>query len=323
MRGRQIRSFLVILGLTSLVWLGMAMSETKEYNLPVKVSFSGFDTKRFAVVGADTSMTLQVESTGFNAFIFSLNKKMMTFEVDIKNEAVHRYTRHRGDVVDIHRTVAIADLSAQLSSQLFSYGIRHLGSTKDSLALVLNERGHKVFRPDLANLRINFSDGFGLYGEPMVSPTEVTLYGSPEVLSAIESVGVKPMTLNDVRETGTYRVPLDGKWKEMGDVYASSDVLTINIPVKRYVERQYSVPVTVADADSTQNLHLYPERVTLHVWVAQENVATVSADRFSVSADYRDIEAGSQRLKLHVDRFPRDVRIRSVEPEEVEYVIIK
>ena len=102
MRGRQIRSFLVILGLTSLVWLGMAMSETKEYNLPVKVSFSGFDTKRFAVVGADTSMTLQVESTGFNAFILSLNKKMMTFEVDIKNEAVHRYTRHRGDVVDIH-----------------------------------------------------------------------------------------------------------------------------------------------------------------------------------------------------------------------------
>ena len=61
MRGRQIRNFLVILGLTALVWLAMAMSERKEYNLPVKVKMTGFDTKRYAVVSADTLMMLQVE----------------------------------------------------------------------------------------------------------------------------------------------------------------------------------------------------------------------------------------------------------------------
>lgn len=322
-RGHQIRSFLVILGLTSLVWLIMAMSENKEYNLPVKVSMTGFDMKRYAVVEADTSLVLQVQSTGFNALILSLKRSHQTFVLDIKNEAVRHYSRSRGEGRTLCHSVAVADLSAQLSDMLSSVGAHYLGSTKDSLTLLLNERHSKSFVPDLGNLKINFSEGYGLYGEPMVSPSEITLYGSSDVLAAIESVGVREMTLNNVCETSTYRVPVDTRWKALGDVFASTEVVTVNIPVKRYVERQYSVPVTVAEADSSHSLHLYPDHVTLHVWVAQEDIAAVSADRFAVTANYRDIQAGEQHLKLCVSRFPRNVRIRKVEPEKIEYVIIK
>ncbi len=301
----------------------MAMSEKKEFSLPVKVRMTGFDAKRYAVVRADTSLVLQVESTGFNAFILGLKKEPLTFNLDIKNEAMHRYPLRRDGIVDLYRCVAISDLSAQFSDQLSSYSVHYLGSAKDSLMLVLNERGSKVFRPDLSNLKINFSDGFGLYGEPKVSPTEITLYGSSEVLAAIDNIGVKAETLDDVRETGTYRVPIDDGWKEMGDVYASTEMLTIKIPVKRYVEQHYTVPVVIDGIDTSQGLRLYPDHVKLHVWVAQDDIVAVSADRFTVSADYNDILSGAQRLKLCVNRFPRKVRIRKMEPEEIEYVIIK
>ncbi len=313
----------MILGLTALVWLAMAMSERKEYNLPVKVKMTGFDTKRYAVVSADTLMMLQVESTGFNVFFLGLKKEPLTIEFDIKNEAVHRHSQRRDTVVDLFRTVAVADLSTLLSDQLSAFGVHYKSSGRDSLQLVLNERASKVFRPDLSNMKINFSEGFGLYGEPMVSPMEVTLYGSPEVLAAIGGVGVKPMTLTDVRETRTYRIPLDKAWKALGDVYASDDILTVNIPVNSYVEQHFIVPVTVDGVDTNQGLRLYPDRVTFHVWVAQDDFAAVSAERFSASVDYRDISSGAQRLKLNVDRFPRNVRIRKIEPEEIEYVIIK
>lgn len=323
MRGRQIRSFFAILVLTVLVWLAMAMSEKKEFSFPVKVVMSGFDAKRYAVVNADTTMMLQMESTGVRALLLSLKKEPLTFVLDIKNDAVRRYSRQRGAVTDLFRTVAIADLSVPLSDMLSSEGVRFLGSTKDSLQLVLNERESKVFRPELNNLKINFADGFGLYGEPLVSPTEITLYGSPEVLAAITQVSVCPEVLNDVRETSTYSVAIDTSWKKLGDVFCSANMLTVNIPVKRYVEQHYTVPVTVMGADSSHNLHLYPERVTLHVWVAQDDLASVTADRFAVSANYDDILSGRQRLRLYVNRFPRNVRIRKIEPEEIEYVIIK
>ena len=80
MRGRQVRSFLVILGITALVWLAMALSESHEYSLPVKVRFSGYDAKRYAVVHIDTSLILKVEATGFNALFYSLRREPLTVQ---------------------------------------------------------------------------------------------------------------------------------------------------------------------------------------------------------------------------------------------------
>lgn len=323
MRGRQVRSFLVVLGITALVWLAIAMSESHEYSLPAKIQFGGYDAKRYAVVGSDTALTLKVEATGFNALFYSLRRQGLVVQVDMNSEMVHRYTRKREEVVDLHRTVALNDLSSQLSSQLYSMGMHFIGGTRDSLHIVLNERASRTFTPDLGALHINFSDGYGLYGEPQVTPAEVTLYGPRDVLDAIDLIGVKPMEINGVRASKTYRLALDGTWRRHGDIYASADTISVAIPVKRFIERRFSVPVTVSDADSSHALRLYPDHVELNVWVAQEDLGTISADRFSVSANYGDIRSGLQRLKLRVSRFPRNVRIRSVNPSEIEYVIIK
>lgn len=325
MRGRQIRTFLVILGVTVLVWLAVAMSESHEYTLHVKVQTGGYDAKRYAVVQSDTLLSVQVRSTGFNAFFHSLRREPTTVAFDIHHEAVHRYSRHRDGMVDLYRTVAVADLASQISEQLSSYGMQFVGSGKDSLLLVLNERSSRVFVPDLGELRINFSDGYGLYGEPVVTPGEVTLYGPRDVLDSIDRIGIRSTELNEVCESGTYRVALDETWRARGDIFASTDELTITIPVKRFIERHFTVPVTVVDNDlsAVQDLRLYPDRVELNVWVAQEDLSSVSADRFQVTANYADIQSGLQHLKLCVNRFPRNVRIRSVSPSEIEYVIIK
>lgn len=323
MRGRQVRSFLVVLGITALVWVAVAMSERHEYSVPVKVQYSGYDTKRYAVVSVDTALTLKVEATGFNALFYSLRREPPTLQLDMNSETVHRYVRHRGTVTDLCRSVSVGDLSAQISSQLYSIGMHLQGSGKDSLLLVLNERASRTFVPDLGELRINFADGYGLYGEPQVTPATVTLYGPRDVLDTIAHIGVKPTELDNVQQDGTFRVSLDAVWRRMGDVYASDDAITVTLPVKRFIERRFTVPVAVDNADSTHALRLYPDRVELIAWVAQDDLAAVSADRFTVSANYDDIAAGLQRLKLRVSRFPVNVRIRSVHPSEIEYVIIK
>lgn len=299
------------------------MSERHEYTILVRVEMQGFDAKRYAVVSADSMLTLQVQSSGFNVMFLSLRKEPVTIVLDMNNEFVHRYSRQRDEVTDLYRVVAVGDLSPQLSGQLSSLGMHIEGSPKDSLLLVLNERSSRTFIPDINNLRINFSDGYGLYGEPTVTPGRVTLYGSRDLLASIDHIGVKPTVLNDVRESATYTLALDDSWRSRGDVYSSAEQITVEIPVKRFIERRFTIPVTILDADSTHGLRLYPDRAELHVWVAQEDLATVSDDRFEITANYGDILSGAQRLKLSVSRFPRNVRIRSLNPAEIEYVIIK
>lgn len=300
----------MILGLTALVWLAVAMSERREYSIPVKVEMTGFDVNRYAVLAIDSSLTLQVESTGFNALFLSLRKKPVTIQVEMNGKGERR-------------SVAVSDLSELLSRQLSSYGIHHTGSQKDSLTVVLSARCCKTFRPNIEDVRINFADGYGLFGEPLLAPSEVTLYGPQEVLATIGELKVQPMEINDVHETGNYRVTLDTSWKRLGDIYASVNTLTLNVPVERYVERDYSVPVIIEGVDTSLHLRLYPDHVVVRAWVVEENAASVTPDRFSVTADFRDIQAGTAKLKLRLNQFPRDVRIRKLDPEEIEYIIIK
>lgn len=325
MRGGQVRTFIVILGITFLVWVAVAMSESREYTLPLRVTYTGFDAKRYAVVRTDTVLTVQVRSTGFNAMFLSLRGEPTRVTLDIHHEAVHRYARQEGGKTELYRTTAVADLSTLIGEQLTPHGMQFEGSGKDSLQLVLVERSSRRYVPDLRALRVNFSDGYGLYGQPTVTPSEITLYGPRGVLDSIEGIGVVETELNEVQESGTYVLRLDEKWKQRGDIFASADKLTITIPVRRFVERRFTVPVVVEGGDSAlvNGLRLYPERVELDVWVSQEDMSSVTEDRFEVVASYADILSGEQKLKLRVSRFPQSVRIRSVSPEEIAYVIIK
>ena len=269
-------------------------------------------------------MNVQVESTGFNALLYSLKKQPVVLRVNMNNEGVRHFTRQGEHGEQICRSVAVKDLGNQLSTELSKMGLRlsQEENGNDSLRLVLSERKSKVFRVDISEVKTTFAEGYGLYGEPTVTPSEVTLYGDEDVLSKIERVGVKPLEIKDLKSDGTFSLVLDTTWHS-SDVFASTDKVTLTVPVEQYVEREYEIPIAVEGIDSLMRMNLYPDKATLRVWVPRSDVASMSAERFTVSVDYRDVIAHSSRLKTRLTRFPQKVRVHSLTPEEVKFVVIK
>ena len=321
-RRHSLLAFMVILVLTVLVWAAVAMSEDHEYSLKVRVEMTGMDRSRFAVVQADSLVTLQVESSGFRALMYSLKGETMTLKIDINGESVRRYSRQGEHGRMLCRAVSVNDLGDQLANDLSEMGMRQVGSAKDSLRIVLSERKSKVFHVDISDVRISFAEGYGLYGEPTVSPTEVTLYGDEEALSKIEKVSVKQRNINHLMRNGRFSMSLDTSWRS-NDVYASTDKVILTVPVEQYVEREYTLPIDVTGQDSTVRLNLYPDKVTLRVWVPRCDIAEVSSERFSVSVDYNEVMSHASKLRVRLVRFPQMVRVHSLSPEEVSYVVIK
>lgn len=300
------------------------MSEDHDYTLRLRVEMTGYDTRRYAVVHADSTLSLTVQSSGFRALLLGLRDELPTVKVNMAGDAVTHYAGVFDGRNCLYRSVAVN--RELLEGCLGGYGISRSSSEDDSLLLVLTERASRRFRPDISGVEILFSDGYALYGSPKVEPAEVTLYGSPEALAKVTSLKAKAMTLANISLSDVYTVPLDDSWKQEGDIYASTEELKLFIPVEKYVERQYTLPVTVDSPQPVANgqqLRLYPDNVTLRVWVAQRDVPSVAADRFTVAVDYADIAAGATSLKPRITRFPESVRVRSIEPAEVQYVIIK
>ena len=317
-------TFIVILVLTALVWLAVAMSETHEYTIQMRVDCGGFDSRRYAVVESDTVLTAQVEATGFNMLLMSLSEEPPTLRVDVTAEPFRRSERLSADGVrKIVGEASVGDLTEELKRELSSFGMRYLGSSKDSLLTVLVERKSKRFRPDIEPVSMTFAEGYGLYGEPTVTPSEVVLYGPEEILGKIERVKVVPTKIENVSRSARYNLKLDDEWTQMGDVYATTEMVTMSVPVERYVEREYTLPVHVVGVDSAEHIRLFPSEVTVRVWIAQRDLAKVTAERFSVTAEGSDILSGKKSLPLKLARFPKTVRLRSMSHNEVKYAVIK
>lgn len=311
-------SFMVILALTVLVWGAVAMSEMREYPLKVRVEMTGFDRNRYAVLQTDSVVTLQVSSTGFNALLYSLKGDSLLLQLNVNGEEVRRYARHD----ERCWSVAVSDLGAPLATLLSDRGMSVVGSAKDSLRLVLAERTSKVLPVDISQVKTTFAEGYGLYGEPTVTPSTITLYGDEQALSKIDKVKVLPIEIKSLKENASFALPIDTCWQG-DDIHASAGKVILRMEVEQFVERIYQLPITVEGIDSLTRINLYPDKVTLRAWIPRRDIASVTAARFALAVDGRDLSAHTSKLKVRLVRFPHNVRLHSLSPEEVGYVVIK
>lgn len=300
------KQFLVILCLTALVWLGVSMAEPVEYRVNAKVEMVGYDTVRYAVVRADTTVALRVTTDGYRAFLFSMRHEEPKLMVQVESE-------------ELQYSVAVESLYEMLRGQMG--GVKNVASTVDSVRMTLAERHSRVYRPVIDGVNFSFAEQYGLYGQPTVTPSEVTLYGPEEALAAIDEVRVARSSVADIKASGSYRLPLEPVWKQYPDVHPSCSEVTVYVPVEAFVEREYRVPVTVSGADTNVELRIYPEEVTLRVWVAQRDL-TRTPD-FKVAIDYDEVLQHKNAMQPRLLSYPSYIRLRSIEPREVQCVIIK
>lgn len=284
------------------------MSEPHEYTLPVAVDIKGVDTIRYAVVHADTLINLKVEMPGFNAAIISLLNQRPKIEMGMPDGG-------------LCRSIAVEDTRENLRQQLSGYGVVRVVDTRDSIRLRLAERASRTFHVRLDSVDFSFSEQYGLYGEPKVEPAVVTLYGADSLLALVDEVQVAKSNITGISSTSTYNLALDPVWQRLGDVRPSVSEVKVYLPVESYVERDYTVPIVVDGADTSVRLRLYPAEVRVRAWVAKRDIER--NPEFRVTIDYQEILDGATRQKPRLRQFPAYLRPRSVEPEEVQCLIIK
>lgn len=302
------KHFLIIFAITACVWVGVSMSEKNDYPMLVRVEMTGYDTVRYAVLKADTAIDVSVTCSGFDAFLHSIRHSAPVVKIAMTDTG-------------LYRTVAFDDVQTTFRQSIMGAG--KVTTTTDTLRLLLAERNHRTLRPKIEPLQISFAEGYGLYGEPTMVPSEVTLYGPEEVLRSIEELPLEATVITSVDNTTTLTIPLSPVWEKYHDVKASVKSVQVTIPVESYVECDYMVPVEISGADSSVRIKVYPDVVTVHAWVARRDMPHVSAQQFSVGIAYDELLGDRQRHKLRLSRFPDHVRLRSIEPDEVQCVILK
>lgn len=303
-RRHNVIVYLLTLFLTAILWLVILLSDHNTYPVRVSISWQGFDTVSNVVVQADSVLTLDIVSNGFSAF--------------------SRNRQSRRQVVVIHTTgdtlIKTADCVDSIVRQMDFSGIHGVTCRQESIRLRLKHRYYKKFVPQLRGLDVTFAEAYGLYGDIIVSPDTVKLYGSKESLEKIHELYTLPMELKNIQGSKTYKVPLSPVWKQYPDVRVASKMVDVSINAERYAEKTFKLPLAVEGGDTSVRVKLYPETVEVDVWISERDYSKISDDMFQAKVVY---DTSMLQWGVVLSQFPGYARVKTIRPETVQYVVIK
>lgn len=305
------RTLLAILLVTTFVWCVWVMSEDRTYSLDVRVSIEGVDTVQYVVTEYDTIVTLDAESDGFAAVKAYFKSQKIRVPMDFQNSK-----RGRSDMA-----IAMSDWLPVVKGTLDLPPALRLASRMDSVRLSYAAREKKGFVPKVKDVQFNFSAHYGLNGVPKILPDTVWLYGSQASLDQIKELCTSPTVVADMDQTGNYTLPLEPVWEQFGDVRTSVSEITMYIPVGEFVEKTFTVPIQMPQTDSSMNVRLYPDQVNVKIMVEKQDYARLEAS--AIKAGISNDALVGDSLKVIITRFPPYARIKHIEPQYVQYVVIR
>lgn len=158
---------------------------------------------------------------------------------------------------------------------------------------------------------------------PEIIPDSITVTGAEKDVQGLDSIFTKTFDLTADADSVTRLVPLDlPKNSKLG---FSTREITVKLRYTSLTEGTFNIPVKVINLPEGYEMNVFPEKVKLKFQVPVEDYERVIPDDFGAYVDFNDIKAGeeTQFLKVHLQAVPAFLRKVTVDPRQLEYILIE
>lgn len=160
-----------------------------------------------------------------------------------------------------------------------------------------------------------FERQYNYYGEPFSIPDSATIFGAVKDIEDVQYLQTEVISRKNVNQSLDETAKLKVKESVQCDV---SEVEVI-VNVEKYTEAEVEVPITVPDGIL---LHLYPDKTKVRYIVAVKDYPIINDLSFKVVIDTNDIFI-NESLPLKLQFYPNNTQILSLNPKEVEYIVVQ
>ena len=168
----------------------------------------------------------------------------------------------------------------------------------------------------MPNIDLTYEKQYNRHGKIQISPDSVTIYGPKTKLATIDNVYTENISLKNVNSNIDINIPLSLD----ETVKSNNKDVNIKINVEKYTEAIANVTI---DNNFNKKLRLFPDKVKIKYIVSLTDYNIIKDNSFIVSIDTADISTESNFLPIYLIDYPSNTRISSIEPKEVEYIIIE
>jgi hypothetical protein len=306
--------FLLCLLISMFMWLFIKL--TRDYTLDFRFSINYKNFPKHLVLSEvpDSLLTIGLNAKGFELLSARYLHGKRNLMISCRDERI----RHNSDGYFIR--IAVSRLLPQISKQLpASRSITYL--SPDTITLRFTDASRKKV-PVILRLTSSFRKQYQLYDRVRLDPDSVFVTAASSVLDTLRFIESMPVTKTNLDES--LRFPLALKLPlSPGQLRLSAESVEVFIPVEKYTEADFSVPIEVKGASSKTLIKTFPDKCTITCMVPLKDFRNINAGMFSAGISFNPDQAKNNKLKVELTRSPQKIKILKISPEEVEFIILK
>lgn len=311
---KKLSIFLLCLLISIFMWMFIKL--TRDYTLDFRfnIAYQNYPKNLVLSEVPDSLLTIGLNAKGFELLSARYLHGKRNILINCRDERVRKNSG------GFYMRIPVSRLLPQISKQLpSSRSIAYI--TPDTITIRFTEASRKKV-PVMIRLTTSFRKQYQLYDRVQMNPDSVYVTAASSVLDTLRFIETMAVVKTNLDESQRFALPLKLPLSD-GQMRISSDTTEVLIPVEKYTEAEFAVPIVVKGASSNMHLKTFPDKCIITCMVPVKDFRGIDASMFSVSVSYNPGQTKARKLKVELTLSPQKVKILKVSPEEVEFIILK
>lgn len=305
---KKVVTFLICLGIASLLWVVRALNRNYKYTLHIPVTFQNLPANKLIIGELPEKLEIEIKASGLKLLFISLQKTTEDLSIDFNslktNAKSHAYSISNGNFN---------------LKNVINFDVDVLKIRPDTL-FFSSSKGKSKLVPLKANLTVQCLPGYSLISKPTLNPAYISISGDSIALQNIDTVYTQKLNLKDIHENYSSPVRLIKKYPTVN--YNTKNV-QLSFEVDRVTETTIKIPIQILNKTGKQTIKLLPEFVNVTYLVSMQEYDNIDVNSFKAVVDYRQILQKEKNLKVELAVSPSQVKILKIEPSTISYLIYK
>lgn len=304
---KKVFTFLICLGIASLLWVVHTLNLNYKYVLHIPVKFVNLPTNKLIVGDLPEKLDIEIKTSGLKLLFIFFNKTKSELLIDFNSLKTNAKSQ----------AYSISNGNFSLKNSI-NFNVEILKIRPDTLFFNATNAAARLI-PVKLNLKTEMRPGYSITSKTLINPAFISVTGDSLAISKLDTIYSTPLILKDTYKNFSSTVLLKNN---NANIHFNVKDVQVNFSVDRLTEASIKVPVQF-DNNENEKIKLLPNIITVKYLVSMKDFDQIDANSFKVTVDYNQIKEKQKTLTVELLRKPSEVKIISIEPSTISYLIFK
>jgi hypothetical protein len=309
--GNRLFVFLICLFISFFIWFLIVLSRETKTIIDFPIEFENTPPNLIITGTSDSLLSFNVSSGSVSLITLKYLGGKNPVKIDLKNVKLTKEDNRYKAVIPT------ASIAKKLIDRL-NIPEERVIVTPEYLNLEFESiSGVKI--KVVPKLILEFDKQYQLSQELQVIPDSVILAGPAEVINKIGFVETVRKEVKKINQTQTVIVPLLLPENTDG-LKCIPETVNVIMTVDKFTESEIVVPIVYSE--QSEEVKTFPDKVKITFFVKLEDFKRINGDMFLAAVSLNN-EKQTEKLTVNLLQYPSFIKIIKIEPEEVEFLVIK